>query len=138
MSEARTDSPGGVVASPFTIVCGYSDGMLPNPWFRAYKRVKRGMRRAAFNARVELLPITQLPSLVDLLVVPPSLEETARTLPGIEELLVAQADEMQAGLDRLVERLSDQGTLLHATAAGRSVAVHRGFQAVRERARLNE
>lgn len=120
------------------IVCAYPDGLLSGPWFRAYKRAKLTIRRGSFRAHVELDSIADLPPRIDVLIVPPSLEDVAAVAPGVREHLVATPDGLHHAFDQLVERLVHEGRLLHAPAPPRAVAVHRGFQAVGERARLVE
>jgi hypothetical protein len=128
--EARHDN------EPLVIACGYADGMLASSWFRAYKRVKQTIKRGSFEARVELVPITELPPLVDVLIVPPELEDVARALPAVRELLIAEPGRVQREFDHVVDRLVRDGHLAHAPAPARVLAVHRGFRALAERARL--
>lgn len=123
---------------PIVIACAYPEGMLDSAWFRAYKRAKRTLKRGAFHARMELVPITDLPARVDVLLVPPALADAANAIAVVLERIVTSADAMQPQLDRLVERLSRDGRLPLAPLPARALAVHRGFQAVEERARLAE
>jgi hypothetical protein len=121
---------------PLVIACAYPEGMLSSSWYRAYRRVKQTMKRGAFNALVELVPMTALPARVDVLVVPPSLEDEANATAGVQERLVSSPEGVQRAFDRLVERLVLDGRLQHAPTPGRALAVHRGFQALGDRARL--
>lgn len=120
----------------FVIACAYAEGMLASSWFRAYKRVKQMMKRGSLDARVELLPMTDLPPHIDLLIVPPSLADAANSAPGIGECLVTSPERMQQDFDRILQRLVTDGRLEHALAPARVFAIHRGFQALAERARL--
>lgn len=122
---------------PVTIVCAYPDGALPNAWFRAYKRVRRGLRTRGLGASVALLPITDLPAAVDVLAVPPELAGVD-TGPGVRKRLVAAPDDLQKALNLVVEELVDQGRLAVVPPPPRAVALHVGFQPVAERARLPE
>ena len=117
------------------IVCAYPEGMLPSSWFQVYKRLRRKVKRGLFRARVELLPITEVPSRIDVLVVPPALADAADAVTVTSERLVGQGDELQEAFDRLVMRLVDEGRLGRGGSSGRALAVHRGFQALGERAR---
>lgn len=123
---------------PLVIVFGYHDGILPNPFFRAYKRVKRAMRRAAFHASVELQPLTRLPTHVDLLITTPPGGAPDSGSSAIKEVISADPDEVQAEIDWAIERLVADGRLTHAPLPARAIAVHHGFRAVTERARLAE
>jgi len=118
------------------VVCGYRDGMLANSWFRAYRRLKRTVKLGGFKARVELAPVTDLPPNIDVLAVPPSLADVAHATPGVLECLVTPAEGLQQAFDQLVERLVREGPLEYGPTPGPAVAVHRGFQALTERARL--
>ena len=99
--------------SMVTIVCPYPDGALPSATFRAVQRTRRHIRRAGYAAGVELLPSSAVPSDAEFVVSP---------------------DDLAA----LLERLVADGVVGHAAAAPRPIAVHRGFQAIGERARLPE
>jgi hypothetical protein len=128
-----------VAASPaatLCIVCTYADGTLPAAWFRAYKRIKQTVKRGSFNARVQLAPIQALPDRVDLLIVPTALAESAIAARPATERLVVAADQVQREFDRLAERLEREGRLTRTPGAARAIAVHRGFRAVTDRARL--
>jgi hypothetical protein len=135
MSHEVAATPGD---RPVRIVFGFPDGMLANPWFRAYKRVKRGMRRAAYHATVELEPLARLSQGVDVLIVERSSTMPAGAPAAATELVVAKPDEVQAEVDRLLARLVEDGRLRHAPGQARSLAIHLGFRAVNERARLAE
>jgi hypothetical protein len=124
--------PGG---EPLVIVCAYPDGMLASSWFRAYTRLKRTVTRGGYGARVELAPVSGLPPRIDVLIVPPSLADAASAASPAAERAVAPADGPQAWIDGLVERLVADGRLQRAPTPSSAVAVHRGFQAVAERAR---
>jgi hypothetical protein len=134
MSDEAATVPGD---RPLRIVFGFPDGMLANPWFRAYKRVKRGMRRAAYHATVELEPLARLPHGIDVLIVERSSTMPADAPPATE-LVVAEPDEVQAEVDLLLARLVEAGSLRHAPGHSRSLATHLGFRAINERARLAE
>jgi len=117
------------------IVFAHPDGMLPNAWYRAYKRARRSMRQASYDARVDLLPINSLPRMTDVLVVPPELTAEVERV-GAGDTIVAPANSVQAELDRCVRRLVAEGRLTHAPDQGRAVAVHIGFLPLHERARV--
>ncbi len=138
MSSRRPSSDPPQQVGRLVIVCAYPDGMLANSWFRAYRRVKRAVRRRGFDAQVELAPVTDLPSRVDVLVVPPSLGQVTRAGPGVGELLVVPPESLQPALEQLIEGALREGRLQSALAPDRRVAVHRGFQAVAERARFDD
>jgi hypothetical protein len=124
--------------APLTVVCAYADGSLATPWFRAYRRAKRALQNRGFNARLQLLPITDLPAEIDVIVVPPNLERVARAAPGVRDCLITSPEALAGRLVHVLERLLEEGRLDYAPAPARPVAVHLGFQAVTERARLAE
>lgn len=123
---------------PLHVVFAYPDGMLPNPWFRAYKRAKRSLRLAHYHALVELLPLNALPASVDVVVVPPELAAAVEGRNGIGLCIAGVAEWVQSELDELVNRLVGEGRLARAGDQGRSVAVHLGFLPLTERARVAE
>jgi len=133
-----THAADGSSGEPLVIVFGYPDGMLPNAFFRAYKRVKRATRRAGYHVSIALQPLTSLPARVDVLIVEPSDGSRAVSSSVEGEVVSAHADEVQAEIDRVIERLVADGRLIHAPVPSRAIAVHRGFRAVTERARLAE
>ncbi len=118
------------------VVCVYEDGRLTSAWFRAYQRVKRTIRRGSFRARVELLPVSELPERIDVLIAPEELGGLAAVGNGARDRLVASPEALRAAFDALVERLVGEGRLQHAPPPARAIATHRGFRAVGERARL--
>jgi hypothetical protein len=92
-------------SEPLLIVCAYPEGMLAGSWFRAYLRLKRTMRRGAYDARVELVPITELPPRLDVLIVPTSLASTANTMSGVQAVSSLRPNMRQPEFERLVESL---------------------------------
>jgi hypothetical protein len=118
------------------IICTYPDGSLGSSWFRAYRRIKQTIRRGAFLARVDLVPLTALPETIDVLIGAPALSAAVKAVPGVVEVLVAEPERLQAHFDALVRRLIDDGRLVRGPGPARSVAVHRGFQALGDRGRL--
>jgi hypothetical protein len=123
-------------ARGLVIVCTYPDGSLASSWFRAYRRIKQTIRRGSFLARVDLVPVNALPQTIDVLIAPPALSAVAAELPSVGEVLVAEPERLQAGFDALVRRLIDDGRLVRGPGPARSIAVHRGFQALGDRGRL--
>lgn len=118
------------------IVCVYADGRLGAEWFQAYRRLKRSLRRGGYDASVELLPETALPADgAAVLIVPEELLELRDRLPGTR-VVAARRGELQPSFDGLVAELDADGSLRRAPGSGRTRAVHIGFQAVGERARL--
>lgn len=134
----RTARTGAMAAEPLLIVFAYPEGILPNPWFRAYRRAKKTISRGGYYARVDLLPITALPASVAVLVLPPELAEQAQAAVGVGERLIGAPQGIQPELDGIVRRLVDEGRLAYAPDQPRALAVHRGFLAVTERARVAE
>jgi len=104
------------------IVVTYPDGELPSQAFQAVQRSRRALRRAGYQARIDLVPASGGGAAVG-------------TFGG--ELLHAGST-LGADLDALIERLSSSGRLLRGPEPSRSVAVHRGLRPVGERARLPE
>jgi hypothetical protein len=120
---------------PVKITFGHAEGTLPAPWFRAYKRLKRKVRRTGLNVQVELLPTTALPADVDVLVLSAPLPNGK---PNPPETLVGHAEQVQQKLDELLERLLQDQRLLYAQPPPRTFAVHQGFRPLTERGRLEE
>lgn len=123
---------------PATIVFVHADGELPNPWFRAYRRIRTAVRRAAYNARVEQCSLTDLIAEPDVLVIPSALETVTAGLTARLGRIVAAPEAVGLQIDQLVARLAEEGHLGRTTAPARAIAVHRGFMPVTERARLSE
>jgi len=124
--------------SPLLLAIAYPDGRLGGDWFRAVQRVRRAVRRGGLAAQVLLVPASALPARIDALVVPPELAPLAAERPDIEDRVISPADGLAASVQALFDRLAADGRLGRATAPGRSVAVHIGFQAVAGRARLED
>lgn len=125
-------------AKQLSVVCGHPEGTLPTAWYRTYKQLKRKLKRTGVNARVALAPVTDLPDGIDVLVLPPTLADSARFAESASTLLSGTADELQRELDALVARLQEEGRIEYAQPDARSFATHLGFRAVGERARLEE
>jgi hypothetical protein len=117
---------------PLVLVWAYPEGSLSSGWFRAYKRLRRTVSRAGLGIRVELLPMTALPSKLDILVVPASLERTARALTGEHECLAGSADEVQQAFDQLVARRLELGDVGYERAVVNAPVLHRGFLRARD------
>jgi hypothetical protein len=124
--------------TPFVIACVYADGTLDSAWFRAYRRIKQTVRRASFGAHVALVPMSAIPSPVDLLVVPPSLSGLVTAAVPVQRHLVVLPEDAQRVFDATVERLVSDGFLKRIPPPSRSTAVHRGFFAPDGRARTRD
>jgi hypothetical protein len=105
--------------SELRIVVAYPDGALPGQLFQAVRRARRTMERAGYAARLDLLPTSDVPADADVVV-------------------TSDAAAFAAEFDSLVERLTTAGQLVRGPVAPRTIAVHRGFQPVTERARITE
>lgn len=123
---------------PLLIVCAYPEGLLASSWHRAYKKVRQTVKRGSFDAHVELAPITALPAGIDVLIASPSLAGAAAATTIGEDRLIGEPDDVQAAFERLLARLVRDGRLATAPQPDRSLAVHRGFQALGQRAGLEE
>jgi hypothetical protein len=121
-------------ARRLVIVLAYPDGSLANAWFRAYKRVKRGVRTKGLNVRVELRPSTDLPPETDVLVVPAGANAEG-WLAGARHVLTSAPESVQADVDFLISTMLADGRLDYAPAASRRSAIHRGALPVDGRAR---
>lgn len=134
MSTEAVQLPSG--DRPLVIACAYPDGVLGGPWFQAYRRLKRTLRRRGLWAEVLLVPDIDVPPEVDLLVLPADTPGEDGARGEAPERVYVPVDEAQDAIDALVERLVAAGRLRPSLAPSRPLALHRGFQAVYERARL--
>lgn len=119
------------------IVFCHPDGRLPNPWYRAYRRAKKAVGRAGWDAEVLLRPLTRLPDGVDVLVADPAFGAGA-SRGVVSELLSVTADDVAGSLETLLATYETEGRLRHAPSGARAVAVHVGFLPQRGRARAEE
>jgi hypothetical protein len=127
---ARVTAP-----DPVSIVCAYPDGMLDTAWFRAYKRVKRSVKRASLNVDVSLRPLSDVDGGVDVVLLPPDLEpEQGRT--SARTASVVTSGELPRMFDAEVERLKAEGRVFNVPSAAGQRVKHHGFEPVDGRARL--
>jgi hypothetical protein len=105
--------------SELRIVVAYPDGALPGPLFQAVRRARRNFERAGYAARLDLLPASGVPDDADVVV-------------------TSDAASFAAEFDVLIERLTTTGQLVRGPVAPRTIAVHRGFRPLTERARITE
>lgn len=115
----------------------YAEGALSGPWFRAYRAVKRKLRRGGVGVRVQLLPLTGLEIHIDVLVLPPSLVDQIPKSVTFGEAVTAPADRVMNELDTLVERLLADDDL-RVGAPSRMYAIHQGFRPVGQRGRIED
>ncbi len=59
---------------------GYALDFLPTPLLVGFNQLRKKLERARFKVAVSLVPLNDVPSDLDLLIVPIELEETARTI----------------------------------------------------------
>ncbi len=133
------------MADPVRIVCAYPDGALPSGWFQAVQRARRTVRRAGYRARVELTPASCVTVEADVVIAPPVAAPAIRASAAAgraeriaAEFIVVESTEFGAAFDLLVGRLVADGRLDRAPEPPRTIARHRGFQAIGERARIAE
>jgi hypothetical protein len=105
--------------SQLRIVVAYPDGALSGPLFQAVRRARRTMERANYAARLDLLPASVVPADADAVV-------------------TSEAASFPAEFDALVERLTASGQLVRGPVPSRTIAVHRGFMPLQDRARVAE
>ena len=105
--------------SELRIVVTYPDGALPGPLFQAVRRARRTMERAGYAARLDLLPVSDTPADADV-------------------VITSDAVSFAAEFDALVERLTAAGQLVRGPVVPRTIALHRGFIPLRDRARIAE
>ncbi|MBI5029376.1 MAG: hypothetical protein HZB51_02525 [Chloroflexi bacterium] len=60
------------------IVFGYTIDCFPGSLILGHHQLKRMIERAGFDVKVEMLPLTELPPNVDILIVPAELAEPSR------------------------------------------------------------
>jgi hypothetical protein len=101
-------------ATTFRLVCTYPDGELASAWFQAVRKARRASERAGYRLSIELLPASAAVADAGLLVQAP------------------------AELETVIARLVEEGRVVRGPESPRAIAVHRGFQAIGERARLGE
>lgn len=133
--STRGPVPAGV-AEPLRVVCAYEDGALSSAWFQAVQRARRTMRRAGYRARIDLVPASELPLDADVVIAPARM--AASLTIGGAEVVVAEPATLGPALDALVDRFVAAGRLGRGPESPRAIAIHRGFQAIGDRARLPE
>lgn len=121
---------------PVRIVCAYEDGALPGPWFQAVRRARRSISRAGYQVQLDLLPASSLRADADVVI---ASEAVAAGLPiGAGRCVVTEPSTFGATLDALLAELAGNGRVRRGPESPRAIAVHRGFQAIGERARLED
>jgi mannitol-specific phosphotransferase system IIBC component len=86
---------------------------MPAPLLVGYNRLRRKVERAGLNVAVELVPLSDLPSELDILFVPAPLEAAARSVWNAGPLIVLEAYHNHPAYSELVSRLQ-QGTEIYA------------------------
>lgn len=129
-----TDSPD----EPVRIVIAYPDGTLPSAWFQAVQRTRRLIRRGGYRARVGLVPVSEVPPNVDALIATSAVATMLADVAARASIytVVTEPEALSKALEVLVEQLIALGRLRRGPEPPRTIAIHRGFQAVGERARL--
>ena len=130
------DEPPGIARPRLNVAFAYPEGELSGQWFRAYKALKRKLRRGGLNVRVQLLPLTELSAQVDVLVVPTELADDPPPA-GAGETFFAAAASAEKELEPLVERLlADEG--LRSGEPSPTSVVHQGFRPLTQRGRAED
>jgi hypothetical protein len=124
-------------AGSVSIVCAYPDGMLDTAWFRAYKRVKRSVKRASLNVEVSLLPLSGVAEGVEVVLLPPELESEQARTPARASSVVTSG-ELARTFDAEVERLKAEGRVFNVPSPAERRVKHHGFEPVDTRARITE
>lgn len=91
------------------IVCGYDREVLPGWWLQVHRWVKTRLEREGALVRVDLLPVSDLPSEVDLLIVAPEVLRGAREhAPGVECVAITP-DDYPRQVVEILAHLRDRG-----------------------------
>lgn len=117
------------------IVVAYRDGHLGSAWFQAARRARRAVRRGGLRVRVEVLPLSRVPSDATIVFLPEEIDGAALADTPAERLVALPATDLAGAIDRHVQQQAAVGAIGHGATPTRTV-VHRGFEAVGGRARL--
>ncbi len=91
------------------IVCGYERELLPTWWLQVHRWVKTRLEREGALVQVDLLPVSDLPPDVDLLIVAPEVLHGAReSAPGVECVAIT-ADDYPRQVVEVLAHLRDRG-----------------------------
>lgn len=112
-----------------TIVCGYMRDELPTSWLQVFRRFEHEIKRAGLRVRVRLEPLDDLPETYEIVVVPPELADSARSLAPAACIVTATREGAAARAAELVRELEQGGGSMYAEHASPDdpvVVVHRG------------
>ena len=122
------------------IVCAYPEFALGGDWFRVYRRLRHMVASEGLQARLELVPISDIPVDADIVIAPQeSSEQDAAVLAVLDaELLFAPARGATKALKTLFERLREDGLVFKPgndrpveAALPTGYVHHRGFRRLR-------
>jgi hypothetical protein len=93
------------------IVCAYDLGALPTWWVLVHGSMKTRLHRAGARVRVELIPLSSLPSDADLIVVAPNFLPVAQAAAPETECLPITEEDHGGQVVRLLNRLRAEGRI---------------------------
>ncbi len=112
-----------------TLVCGYTVEELPVAWLRVFHRFEHALGRAGWRIRVRLYPLEELPDEVDVLVVPPELEERARAVRPAARVVVTTRERAADAVDALLHELETGEIVAERAKPGEPrIVTHRGAE----------
>ena len=91
------------------IVCGYQRELLPTWWLQVHRWVKTRLERERALVQVDLLPVSDLPADVDLLIVAPEVLHGARENAPSVECVAITPDDYPRQVTEILARLRDRG-----------------------------
>ena len=118
------------------IVFGYTLDHFPSAIILGHNQLKRMLERAGFAIKVTMAPLTDLPPDVDILFVPPELEQAAQAILAPERIQVLEDMVNHPRYANLVQQLTERVTITaarqdeHATENAGNIITYRGYQRV--------
>lgn len=91
------------------IVCAYDIELLPTWWLQVHRIARARLERERALARVDLLPLTALPDVVDLLLVPPDALPGAREYAPDVECVAITSDDYPRQVVEILGHLRSRG-----------------------------
>ena len=102
--------PSSTEAAPSRrMVCGYEIELLPTWWLQVHRFFKTRLEREGALVKVDLLPLSNLPPDVDLLIVPPDALAAAREHAPHVECVAITAEDYPKQVAEILAHLRGRG-----------------------------